>query len=153
MAHSASSHERELRDYRNVAVGHHQPVPAWLLSSLLHASLFLLLAIAMRSHHRGVSLEPDRIMGIALVRDVEGQREYYQEAADTTEYDDDSASRNQQLPAEVLPSDTELAVDLSGVLPTAPEGLSETDDLQRRRLTLLAAKAIPLGLTVISAFR
>jgi hypothetical protein len=127
MAHSASSHERELQDYRNVAVGHHQPAPAWLLSSLLHASLFLLLAIALRSHPRGASLEPDRTTGITLVRDVDGQREYYQEAADATGYDDDSASKNLELLAKVLPAETELAVDLSGVLPTAAEGLSETD--------------------------
>ena len=127
MAHSASSHERELRDDRNVAVGHHQPAPAWLLSSLLHASLFLLLAIALRTHSRGASLEPDRTTGIALVRDVEGKREYYQETTDATGYDEDSTARNQELPAEVLPSETDLTMDLSGVLPTAPEGLSETD--------------------------
>ena len=127
MAHSASSYERDLRDYRNVAVGHHQPAPAWLLSSCLHAGLFLLLVIASRSHPRGVSPEPDRTTGIALVRDVAGQREYYQEATDATGYEDDSAPRNQELPAEVLPSQSELSVDLAGVLPTAPQGMSETD--------------------------
>ncbi len=126
LGHSASSHERELRDYRDVAVGH-QPAPAWLLSWLLHASLFLMLVIAMRSERRGAVVEPDRTTGIALVKDAEGEREYYQETADLSGFDDENASQNKQLPAEVLPSETELAVDLSGVLPAAADGLSATD--------------------------
>ena len=54
-----------------------RPLPAWVLSFILHATVLLVLGYTVRLVPRGVAVEPDRTAGIALVKNQDGQREYY----------------------------------------------------------------------------
>jgi hypothetical protein len=99
--------------------GSERGLPAWLLSLALHAALLFVLAFSMRFAPRGAAIEPDRSVGIALVRDDSGQREYYDQTGEAdwqSPADPRAASRDS-----ALPSADESPVDLASVLPsTAP---------------------------------
>jgi hypothetical protein len=88
------------------------PAAAWFLSLCLHSAVFLALAWSLQFVPRGVALDPDRTVGVVLVHQQEGRREYV-----------DGPSESEQVPApaagleSVLPSPQDIPVDLSDMLP------------------------------------
>lgn len=95
-----------------------RPVPAWLMSVVLHAAVLLVFGLTIRvATPSGADVEPDRTGGIVLVKRFEGQREYFDggdEAAARQASPDAAAQANA---AAMLPSAAELPFDLNGVLP------------------------------------
>jgi len=102
----------------------HHPVPAWLLSVVLHAAVLLTLGLTLKMAPRGADVEPDRSGGIALVQRNEGRREYL-----LSDGDQSTAPRlaPQKAAATAMPSAEEFPVNLAGVLPStgAPLGTSD----------------------------
>ena len=90
--------------------------PAWLMSTLLHLGLLFFMIWSVRVPPRGVPVEPERTTGIVLVRKIEGRREYRDEESQLVASTVVEASRSLSL-EEALPSESELSVDFSGVLP------------------------------------
>ncbi len=94
-----------------------RPVSAWLISLLVHAALFVSLALTVQMVPRGVAVEPDRPVGIVLVHQQEGKREYFDPLAD-------DAARDQSALAALsgaLPAESENPIDLSEALPGAEQ--------------------------------
>jgi len=90
--------------------------PAWLISILLHALLFASLAWSFRASPKAAGLEPERQVGIVLVRQVEGRREF--QGQEETVSDTESVSPHPALSvSDALPNQQEREVDLSSVLP------------------------------------
>ena len=92
--------------------------PAWIMSTLLHLAILVVLAWSLRFAPRGVHPEPDRMTGIVLVRQIEGRREFQGEDPAATPADYVTSSPALSL-KEALPTEPERSVDLSGVLPQA----------------------------------
>ncbi len=97
-----------------------RPVPAGLLSLLLHALLMLTALWWLRDPPRGFVGEPERQVGVALTHQVDGKTEYL---------DQDQAQRRlaagatpERLLEEALPSAEEMAIDLSSLLPSGDSG-------------------------------
>lgn len=89
--------------------------PAWMLSLGLHLALVSSMAFVFRFAPRGVQVEPDRTTGIVLVREDDGEREYFTEP-------DMAANAVAQKVGKVgvdspFPNSTELAIDVSSLLP------------------------------------
>ncbi len=95
----------------------HHPVSAWMMSLVLHSSIFVTLALTLRFAPRGVALEPDRNVGIVLVHEREGQREYFDGDSDQAEQPEAAASRLES----VLPTEKEIPIDLTGAMPEPAE--------------------------------
>ena len=93
--------------------------PAWGLSVLLHTCLLVTFAALLRFAPQRPIGESERTVGVALVQESDGDREYL-----TSEQAQD-ADQNQQSPVfqpqDALPEDTELVVDLTDVLPSDTE--------------------------------
>ena len=94
-----------------------RPVSAWLMSLLLHAVLFVSLALTVHMVPRGVAVEPDRSVGIVLVHQQEGKREYFDPHADDAIQAQSAAS----AVSEALPTESEIPIDLSDALPGAEQ--------------------------------
>ena len=93
--------------------------PAWGLSLLTHTCLFVLLVLFLRFTPQQPRGESERTVGVALVKEANGDREYLtSEQAQDAEPSEPSPVLQ---PAEALPDEAELAVDLSDVLPSEPE--------------------------------
>ena len=58
-------------------------LPAWLLSTVLHTGIIVLLALLVRLAPVETIVEPDRSVGVVLARADEGADEYFDEAAVT----------------------------------------------------------------------
>ena len=107
---------------------HKRQLPAWLLSLILHTVVFLALVLALRFAPRGVAREADRSVGIALVKQQEGEREYVY--TDKQSDQSESSSNPSQNIAEALPKEASVAIDLNGILPTADEAVIGSSDFQ-----------------------
>lgn len=92
-----------------------------MLSLLLHAAILVVLAYTLRFAPRGVAVEPDRSVGIALVKQQDGHREYYDQS---DESDGQSSSQASPSRDSVLPADDEAPVDLASVLPSTANPLA-----------------------------
>ncbi len=115
-----------------------RPVPAWSLSLVLHLALLLLAAYVLRFAPRGTpSTSPDRTVGVALVRESEGQTEYL-----TREQAQSQDAAPAAPLADALPTPSELSVDLSGLMPTADDGLAAAERLELPRTGGAGAGAI-----------
>ena len=90
-----------------------RPVSAWMMSVLMHASLVLLLGVSWRMIPKGAAIEPDRNVGIVLVHEQQGKREYIDPSADNSANDLSAASAISQA----LPGESETPTDLSQALP------------------------------------
>jgi len=90
-------------------------LPAWSLSLVLHALLFMVLIGAMRAVPRGMAVEADRSGGIVLVRQTGEEREYL-DSQDAARTDDAQPASQGDLPS-ALPGDDQLPIDLATVLP------------------------------------
>ena len=93
-----------------------RPVSAWTLSLLMHSLLFVLLGISWKMMPKNAAIESDRDVGIVLVHQQAGEREYTDPNANDSA-DDTSASA--QATRDAMPSMNEVPVDLSEVLPGA----------------------------------
>jgi hypothetical protein len=97
-----------------------RPLPAWSISLVLHVLFLLALATWSRVDPRGGPLsEPDREVGVALVRHEGADAEYV--ASEEAQQASTSASTPLD---QALPSAAEVAVDLAGLMPAADEGLN-----------------------------
>ena len=97
-------------------------LPAWLMSCVLHLVLMLVLAFAVRDVTTGAADEQQRTAGIVLVERAKGTTEYLSEQ--DVEAATDQASTATQAAASagsVLPTETELPLDVVGVLPSGDE--------------------------------
>ncbi len=116
---------REKRIAANPVAFVSRPIPAWLLSVLLHTTLVLMLGTAWKFQPRGVASEPDRTTGIVLVKKSKGEREYFDQ-------DDlvvaDSVNDAAVGAASPLPSADELHIDMSDLLPTEGDGAGSTGE-------------------------
>ncbi|MCA9197919.1 MAG: hypothetical protein KDA87_10290 [Planctomycetales bacterium] len=97
-------------------------IPAWCLSLLLHAAMMGGLILTIRSVPKGMIGEPDRSVGVSLVRSSASEREYLDESDFQDAYNEASSSTSNNVTA-ALPSAADLGIDLSGVLPSA-DGVS-----------------------------
>ncbi len=103
-----------------------RPLPAWSLSLGLHLAAIVLIAYLMRWAPRGsAATQPDRTVGVALVAEVAGEREYV--SADPTQPTAEAAAAADL--SEALPAESALAVDLSSMLPSLNEGVGAADSL------------------------
>lgn len=94
-----------------------RPRSAWALSFLTHILLVVLLGLTWQMVPQGAALEPDRSVGIVLVHEQEGQREYSDPNANDAANDQSASSQV----AQALPSAAEIPVDLSSALPGAEQ--------------------------------
>lgn len=94
-----------------------RPISAWLMSVLMHAGLVILLTVTWKLTPKNALVESDRQVGIVLVHQQAGEREYTDPNAEDTAEEDTSAAW--QATSEALPSPNEVPVELSEVLPGA----------------------------------
>ncbi len=91
-----------------------------MMSLVLHAAVLLVVGYTWRWTPRGAAVEPDRTAGIVLVRQQDGQREYF-------DRQDESPSQDLVQPQmdrdHVLPTLEENPVDLARVLPTTRDAI------------------------------
>jgi hypothetical protein len=93
----------------------------------MHAAFLLVIAYLVRYAPRGTAPQTsDRMVGVALVRESSGERDYQtaEQATDSV----DAAPTAEQL-AEVLPSPSETAVDLTAALPSLDIGAGASSAL------------------------
>lgn len=93
-----------------------RPVSAWLMSVIMHATLVVLLGVSWKIMPKNADLEGDRHVGIVLVHQQAGEREYTDPNANDLA---DDASASIQATNAAMPSLNEVPVDLSEVLPGA----------------------------------
>ena len=101
-------------------------LPAWAMSCVFHLTVILLIAYSMKFAPRGTaSEERRRTVGVALVRESSGDREYLttEQAQETTQ--DLLSGALEQM----LPSESEIQVDLSTVLPSGDLDAAAQDTL------------------------
>lgn len=95
-------------------------LPAWALSLLMHTALLMAVAYLLRFAPRGTASDPsDRTVGVALVKEASGEREY--QTAEERAAEAQAASLPEEL-ADVLPTPADAAVDLAAVLPSSDTG-------------------------------
>lgn len=107
-------------------------LPAWLMSCVLHLVLMLLLAFVVRDVTSGAVDEPQRTAGIVLVQRAQGTTEYLSEQdADATSAAPATAAEAAPSVGSSLPNETELPLDVAGVLPSGNEfhGIGAGTDL------------------------
>ena len=90
------------------------PVPAWLLSCLLHAVLLVLLALSIQAAPRGIAVEPPRVGGIVLVKNADGRPEFFSQSDGESA---DQLTAEEAAAASALPAAGSVDVDLSSILP------------------------------------
>lgn len=95
-----------------------RPVSAWMLSMVMHCLLFVLLGITWRVIPKGAAIESDRKVGIVLVHEQQGKREYTDPNANDLAEDAAAAAA---AVANAMPNQNEVPVDLSSALPGAAE--------------------------------
>jgi hypothetical protein len=101
------------------------PLPAWLCSLVLHATVLVTLAFLVRFTPRGASPEPARPGGIVLVSESQGKREYFDGGAAARAAK--SAAATSHNVAGALPGPGELSPDALAALPS-PGGSSGLAD-------------------------
>lgn len=94
-----------------------RPVSAWMLSLILHSVLVVLLGVTWQIIPKGAAIESDRTVGIVLVHQQQGKREYVDPNADDAANDNSSATSI----AQAMPGEGESPADLSQALPGATQ--------------------------------
>lgn len=98
------------------------PVPAWLLSAVLHAAAIILLAFVVQPAPSGTLQPDDRPASVALVQSTSNQTEYFTEDSVAN-----SAASNQQststaaVEASALPQEIDFTNEIAGFLPASLE--------------------------------
>src|SRR5436190_7642290 len=95
-------------------------VPAWVMSAVLHFTVFLTLSFVLRMSPRGAAVEPNRTGGIVLVQGTQGKPEYLAEGTPSSAGGAPSGSTAVGA-SSPLPSSEEAPVDLAGLLPSRSE--------------------------------
>lgn len=90
-----------------------RPRSAWAMSLFTHVLLVVLLGLTWKMVPPGAAIEPDRSVGIVLVHEQAGKREYVDPNADDIADDTRQAAERTQA----MPNAAEVPVDLSGALP------------------------------------
>lgn len=108
----------ETPDDRPAAAG----LPAWLISVAVHTLVFVSLAWLVRVEYAQPPGEPERSAGIALVRQADGQMEFFH--GDGEQAAPDAAQPTESLAAD-LPSRDDLASDIEGALPSEADLLGQ----------------------------
>lgn len=93
-----------------------RPVSAWMMSLLMHAALVVLLTVSWKLAPQQAQVEPDRQVGIVLVHQQAGEREYTDPNADDSANDD---AASDQATQDAMPGPSDLPADLTEVLPGA----------------------------------
>lgn len=93
-----------------------RPISAWMMSLIMHASLVVLLGISWKMIPKNAAIEADREVGIVLVHQQKGKREYTDPNADNSAFDTSATSQATQ---NAMPSPNEIPVDVSEVIPGA----------------------------------
>ena len=93
-----------------------RPLSAGLMSVLMHAGLVVCLTVSWKLAPKDANIEPDRRVGIVLVHQQAGEREYTDPDADDMA---DDVSAAAQATSDALPSPHEVPVDVSEVIPGA----------------------------------
>ncbi|MCA9186602.1 MAG: hypothetical protein R3E01_08390 [Pirellulaceae bacterium] len=101
-------------DARVHAMPQQRRIPAWILSCCLHSAIITVLVTTYRFVPRGGPTEPERTGGVVFVHQAGDQREYVDGQA--MESSQAAAATNPSID-NALPTDSDIAVDLSGVLP------------------------------------
>lgn len=96
-------------------------VPAWLMSGVLHFTVFLTLSFLLRFTPRGDTLEPNRAGGIVLVKNSQGKTQYLSEGGPEGSVTS-HASASTESGSSPLPSAADVPVNLAGMLPSRSEG-------------------------------
>ena len=81
----------------------HRRLPAWVMSVVLHAVGLIVLALLLRPAQRGAVGEPDRTVGIALVKTVDGEREYFDQQSAASASASEWSSRNELIGLKAAP--------------------------------------------------
>ena len=98
-------------------------IPAWVLSTVLHTVVIVVLALLVRFTPASPPGEPNRSVGVVLARGDANKVEYFDEVQ-ANEQSSSSALRNATATADSpLPTEEALPIDLGGVLPSAEEPL------------------------------
>ncbi len=106
-----------------------RPVPAWLMSSLLHTALLLLLGLTFRVtiERPGADVEPGRSGGIVLVKRSDGKPEYFDGGEEGTALRASRETTAASNAASPLPSSADLTFNLDGVLPSTGSVIGSRD--------------------------
>ena len=99
-------------------------LPAWAMSTLLHVSLITTLALTIRVGPVVPPGEPQRAVGVVLARSAGENTDYFDEAdasAPAASSKLAASTNSTTSTASVLPSASEMSLDLGGVLPSAEE--------------------------------
>ncbi|PQO40152.1 hypothetical protein [Blastopirellula marina] len=97
-------------------------LPAWLMSTLVHVTVIVVLAITIRTAPRGAASEPSRSGGIVLAERSDGRTEYVDGDADDASQAVAAATNAEAAAAESLPSVDQPPLDMAGFLPTGEGG-------------------------------
>ena len=87
------------------------------MSVIMHATLLVLFGVTWRMIPKDAAIESDRSVGIVLVHEQQGKREYTDPNADDTAFDQSAAAAISQA----LPGNNEAPADLSKALPGASQ--------------------------------
>ncbi len=93
-----------------------RPVSAWMMSTLLHATLVVLLGVTWKVMPRGAAIESARKVGIVLVHEQKGKREYIDPTVNDSAQD---ASAAAAALSAAMPNANESPSDFSSALPGA----------------------------------
>jgi hypothetical protein len=105
-----------------------RPVPAWVMSVVLHAAVLLVFGLTIRvASPSGADVEPDRTGGIVLVKRSEGRQEYFDRSDETADRQASPDTAAPSTAAAMLPSPAELPVDFDGVLPAGGTSVGAGD--------------------------
>lgn len=110
-----------------LAIGR-KPIPAWSVSLAVHLIAILVVAYALRFAPRGAGTgEPDRTVGVALVREASGEREYV--TREQAQQQSEAAAAAAAAAQRNLPETAQLQVDLSSVLAATDVGGGAAESL------------------------
>ncbi|MCA9212494.1 MAG: hypothetical protein KDB27_05485, partial [Planctomycetales bacterium] len=104
-----------------------QRVPAWVLSLFLHGILFALFLFTFRVVQKAGLPDSGRAVGVALVKQNDLRREYV--LSDQQPRESQTESESAASIAAALPSATDTAIDLTGVLPAVDDALFGAGDV------------------------
>jgi hypothetical protein len=101
-----------------------QNIPSWLMSTILHLSVFTLLSLYITGTPRGADVEESRVGGITLAKLSGGATNYLSEGDETDSAASASSSSPAAAGAEALPELTELPLTGGPQLPMGDGGVA-----------------------------
>ena len=105
----------------------HRRVPAWAMSLVLHAILFITFFLAFRVAQKGGPADAGRPVGVALVNQNDLRRDYV--LSDQQVQEQTPTTTSQASVSAALPKANDIAIDLDGVLPSVDDALFGAGDV------------------------